>query len=770
MKRRWIFASLLVALSVSGLIFYRYVSYGIQGSASYLRFAKALEIEPGTEGMIAALDEIERYQAGKIRTRWKKQWQAFQTRSAGINDADSAQAYASIAARSLFEGETERATQLYQDVLDALDLIQLSDDVRMSLEFDAAVAFMRLGEELNCANNPSASVCIIPLSEQAYHEDTRGSARAIDILENRILERDPHNLHAQWLLNIAYMTLGGYPEKVPSQYLIDMPGRQEAYSGPTFTNKTHAIGIGKLTNAGSVAVDDFNNDGYDDFFVTSWRLGGALRYFERQPDGRFEDKTDAVGLGGMHGGLNLIHGDFDNDGATDLYIMRGAWQGRRGLLPNSLIRNRKDGSFEDVTVQAGMLALAPSIASAFADLNNDGWLDLVVLNESRRGLSGVKAGQIYISNRDGTFEERSEELGFHPACLAKGVAIADFNNDRLQDIFVSCFDGPNPLYWARPKNENGLSYVVDGSLSLDPRSHVSFASWSWDYNNDGWEDLFVASYGDASGREGVAGMAAGGNVIDGVVRAYRGEPSDVSQPGLFENLGDGRFSDVTTQRGLNRPILSMGANFGDFNNDGWLDIYFGTGAPEFSVLVPNAAYLSKDGTVFDDITAASGLGHIQKGHGIAFADFDRDGDQDIYAQMGGGISGDVFVDALFENAGTDANWLQLDLQGVRSNRDGIGARVHIRVNLTDGTERSIFRTVGSTGSFGSAPKRLSIGLGHVESIKQVEILWPSSGVRQRFEDVVPDSSYRIVEGQSDIIKEDIQPLPLRGQAVGHDHD
>ena len=193
---------------------------------------------------------------------------------------------------------------------------------------------------------------------------------------------------------------------------------------------------------------------------------------------------------------------------------------------------------------------------------------------------------------------------------------------------------------------------------------------------------------------------------------------------LYRSDGTGGFENVAEQFGLTYPMLPMGSNFGDLNNDGYLDFYLGTGDPQYKQLMPNLMYLNDRGQRFIDVTMAGGFGHLQKGHGIAFADFDHDGDCDVFEQMGGAYRGDVFQNALYENPGFGHHWITIRLVGRQSNRCAIGARIHLRV-AEDGQPRSIYRHVNSGGTFGCNPLRQTIGVGKASRIDKLEIYWPT---------------------------------------------
>jgi FG-GAP-like repeat/ASPIC and UnbV len=284
----------------------------------------------------------------------------------------------------------------------------------------------------------------------------------------------------------------------------------------------------------------------------------------------------------------------------------------------------------------------------------------------------------------------------------------------------------------------------------------SFPIVPLDFDNDGFLDLFCSGFSGSYGAIRVAPAVA----------ELLGLPTEVDKARLFRNRGDGTFADVSAAMGLERVLFAMGANTGDFDNDGWPDLYLGTGAPDYQVLVPNRAFRNDGGRRFLDVTSSAGLGHLQKGHGIAFADFDRDGDQDIYAVMGGAFSGDRAWNVLFENPGTPGHhFVSLELEGRRSNRAAIGARLELEVE-ENGARRRIHAVVSSGGSFGASSLAQEIGLGRATRIERLEILWPS-GEKQVFVDLKGDAFYRIVEGdpQSERL---IRPaFTLVGSEPGH---
>jgi hypothetical protein len=202
----------------------------------------------------------------------------------------------------------------------------------------------------------------------------------------------------------------------------------------------------------------------------------------------------------------------------------------------------------------------------------------------------------------------------------------------------------------------------------------------------------------------------------------------------------------------------MGSNFGDFDNDGFLDIYLGTGDPNFTSLVPNRMFKNVNGDRFSEITSTARTGHLQKGHGVACGDWDRDGNIDIFIELGGAVNGDKFHNAMFQNPGHYNNWVALKLVGEKSNKAAIGARLKI---VTSGTEpKTIYRHITSGSSFGANPLEQTIGIGKSESIESIEVTWPASNTTQVFKDVPTKRFFQITEFSNDLHELDYKRIPL----------
>jgi hypothetical protein len=262
----------------------------------------------------------------------------------------------------------------------------------------------------------------------------------------------------------------------------------------------------------------------------------------------------------------------------------------------------------------------------------------------------------------------------------------------------------------------------------------SFATWFFDYDNDGWPDLFVTSYFFSA---------------DETLRSYLSLPHNVETLKLYRNMRNGTFRDVTAEVGLDRINTPMGANFGDIDNDGFLDIFLATGGPEYGALVPKMLLRNNEGKSFVDITASSGTGELHKGHGVAFADLGNNGREDILVSVGGATPGDAHAFRVFENPGNNHDWITVKLVGVKTNRSAIGARIHLTVDQDGQPGRSIYRTVGSGGSFGASPLQQHIGLGQSAKIASLEIRWPASGTIQNFLNVGTNQFIEIKEFAKD---------------------
>jgi hypothetical protein len=601
-----------------------------------------------------------------------------------------------------------------------------------------ATAYYRVGIQENCAARPNPDRCILPIEPQAVHTESRGTRAAFNEFLG-LLADQPADTGWIWLLNVTAMSLGEWPDRVPVQWRIPPRTFDSEHDIGRFRNVAGQTGIDVFNHAGGGILEDFDGDGLLDLMVSSMGLRDPLRLFINRGDGTFVDRSKEAGLEGLVGGLNCSHADYDNDGDFDVLVLRGGWMLEGGRYPNSLLRNDGRGRFEDITEWAGLLRLHPTQVGAWGDYDNDGFLDLFVGNESLP--EDPHPSELWRNNGDGTFTDRSVELSPADLGYIKGAAWGDFNNDGRQDLYVSYKGGDNYLFrndgkrlLRGPKGEEWWFVDVAGEAGVtDPQN--SFPTWFWDFDNDGWLDIWVGGYMPTSPADAAL--------------VYLNKQTRTDRPRLYRNKGNGTFTDVSTSTRLDRVILPMGSNFGDLDNDGWLDAYFGVGQPNLDVVIPNRLFRNDGGRTFQDVTTAAHVGHLQKGHGVAFGDVDNDGDQDIFEQMGGFYDADVAQNVLYENPGHDHHWITLRLEGRRSNRAAVGARIRVAI-ATPGGPRTIHLVVDSGGSFGGNSLQQEIGLADATAIDAIEVFWPVTGRTQVFRGVERDRVHRIVEGDDTI--------------------
>ena len=629
----------------------------------------------------------------------------------------------------------ERATAIAQSTNDR--------DNRLILMGRLAIAWMRLGERVNCVGRHNRDSCIFPLKDGGIHVAREGSEKAAAILLEILRTIEPNDLPSIWLLNVAHMTLGTWPEGVPVPFRIEKAALASEYALPRMYDVATSKGIKLFARAGGSCIDDFDGDGRLDVVLTSIDVWEPMRMYRQRSDGTFVDVADQVGLSGQLGGLHFIHFDANNDGRLDLLVQRGAWMMAMGRIPNSLLIQQPDGTFVDRTQEAGIEIAAPSQAAAVADVDNDGDLDLFLGYESQASASGgVDFPSRMFKNRgDGTFEDVTATAGVENNRFCKGCAFGDYDGDRFPDLYVTNQGAPNRLYH---NNRDGtFSDVAIPLRVFGP--HDGFGCWFFDYNNDGNLDLYAVCY------------ARGARAAE-ICAYYKNGTSGYDSQRLYEGDGKGRFKDVTRAVHLDRPVFPMGCNFGDVDEDGWPDLYLGTGDPDYTSIWPNVMYRNDRGQRFQDVTTASGTGILQKGHGVSFGDLDGDGDQDLLEQLGGALKDDAFQTALYENPGHGNHWLTVRLVGHQTNRFGLGVRIGATIQEPAGS-RTVFAFVGANSSFGGNSLQEELGLGKATRITALEVVWPTTGKTDRFTDVPLDKTIVVEEG---VGWREAVPLEARG--------
>jgi len=301
-----------------------------------------------------------------------------------INEAEEITLRARLAQVLLQRGETEQAIELYSRTLDLLRDKNMGEDLRPELMMSLGVAHLRAAENVNCINNNTPAMCIVPFRKAGIHPQPRHTRMAGDIFL-QVAKEYPERADARWLLNLARMASDDYPAGVPESLRLPEGAFESEAPFPLWTDRASELGINVFDLAGGAIMDDFDGDGFLDLITSTSDYCRSLRAFRNDGSGGFQDVTAAWGLDNQLGGLNLMHADFDNDGQLDLLVLRGAWLGEFGRIRNSLLRNElgtQGGRFVDVTKSAGLADPAyPTQTAAWADYDGDGDLDLYVCRQ-----------------------------------------------------------------------------------------------------------------------------------------------------------------------------------------------------------------------------------------------------------------------------------------------------------------------------------------------------------------------------------------------------
>jgi hypothetical protein len=733
---------LLAAAIVLGAVRTRPGRFAAPGSPQPRQVPYEPRVAFDSSGSFMAFAGLEPWGASASLEAVARSWRAVAARSLQQMDEFAAPPELADRARSRvvfckamlahFQGKPRQAYQILEQLRAEVQGNEaLAREQLFSIIYYQGVTALRCAETENCLMCRGESACILPIAPAAVHTDPRGSRQAVGHF-SEYLARFPGDLEVQWLLNVAHMTLGEYPDKVDPRFLIPLDHylRPECDVGK-FRDVSYLVGLERLNMSGGAIMDDFDNDGRLDLVVTSSDPTQSMALYHNKGDGTFEDRTEAAGLKGQLGGLYCVQTDYNNDGYLDIFIPRGAWL-QHPIRP-SLLRNNGNGTFTDVTQEAGLLDPVNSISATWADFDNDGWLDLFICCEKQ-------PNRLYHNKGDGTFEEVAAKAGVQgKGLIAKGAAWIDYDNDGWPDLFLNNMDGYPQLFH---NNRDGTFRDVTQAMGITG-PETGFSCWAWDFDNDGWIDIFAASRSP--------------NLAE-TVRGLQGQPGERQQNRLYRNLGGTRFQDVTCQAGLDLNFASMGSNFADFDGDGYLDFYLGTGDPDLGYLVPNRMFKNVGGKRFVEVTGPSGTGHLQKGHAVACGDWRRNGNVDIFIELGGAVPGDQYHNALFLNPGHGNSYLSVKLAGKKTNRAAIGARIKV---VTGGANSlTVHRHVSSGSSFGANPLQQTIGLGQAEQVALLEIYWPTSGTTQVFRNVPVNQAIEVTEFAADYRKLRWTPIPL----------
>jgi len=496
----------------------------------------------------------------------------------------------------------------------------------------------------------------------------------------------------------------------------------------------HADVLQMFTSGGaSAAVGDYDNDGYDDVFVTDSDAGQTNRLYHNNGNLTFTDVTARAGVGGGNDPLSIVADalwlDYDNDGWRDLLVVR--------FGTPIVYHNKRNGTFRDVRERAGLKKFGNTIAAVAFDYDNDGHLDLlfgdyfqpvnllelkvnhVLPNDLDNAVNGGGV-TLWHNNGNGTFSDVTKKAGLagHTGWTLD-VGHGDFNNDGRQDIYLACDYGTDRFFL---NNGDGtFRDMTERAIGYDTKKGMNVEAA--DYDNDGWLDIYVT------------------NITDEYMKECNM---------LWHNNGDGTFTDVAKETGTCDTLWGWGAKFGDFDNDGWLDLFAADGLRsagkdnyiplifkmittpgiDFSDIrnwpsIGNmtwSGYQKKKlfrnlgGQTFKEMAAQAGVDNELDGRGVALADFDNDGRLDIFETNANQPT------VLYHNTtSAGGNWIELKLIGTKSNRDAIGARATVKI-----PGLNMIREVdGGNGYAAQSSNRLHFGLGRISRIDSVEIRWPS---------------------------------------------
>lgn len=596
---------------------------------------------------------------------------------------------------------------------------------RWMLLMKKATAELRFGELQNCILNHNAQSCIFPLSPAAIHKNKAGSEAALATLQE-LRKMDPANPMVRWLMNLTYMTLGRYPSGVPEEILMPLKLFRSEIPFPQFNDIAMNLGVARQMEEGGALAEDLNGDGNADILFTQRGPCNHVSYFQSDGKGGYEDKTKASGLFEITNASSAIQGDYDNDGTTDLYFPSGSWEAADFPFPSHglLMKNLGSGKFQNVTEAAGLTQRVSAVAAAWFDYNNDGWLDLFVCNENN-------GPYLYENQKNGTFRNVIAQTGISNSNICKSVALGDVNGDGFLDLYLGNWAAPNKLYL----NEGNGTFKEITSPELRNEPRFPLVAWFFDANNDGHSDLFAGNFN--------------GNVIQYAASLLKAGDSRHSSK-LFLNGADNHLRDSTEETSLSANSMSMSGGYGDLNNDGFDEIYQGGGGPALWAPGLSKMYLNQGGKKFVDVTEAGGFGSLQKTHGISFGDLNNDGYPELVVSRGGAFDSDRYITTVQENPGAAAfhnHWIQLRLEGTKSNRSAIGAKVEAIIK-EQGVERRIYKTLIPGSGYQTNPLLIQIGIGAATSIDSLKVRWPAPGGEQSFRNIRADRRYWLKEGDS----------------------
>ena len=530
----------------------------------------------------------------------------------------------------------------------------------------------------------------------------------------RSLQLDSTNQPARYWLWLSAQQTGGYSDSVAPAL------RMEAKDGfhptaVTLEDVAARIGLDKTSGGRGSAVIDCDGNGYLDVVFAGAHSGCSL--FRNRGDGTFVDASIGSGLDRCVYAFAVAAGDYNNDGLSDLYISSLGFFNGRGRL----MHNNGDGTFTDVTQDAGLETWGPGFTATWVDYDGDGHLDLYLANNLGGLFDRKTPNRLFHNNGDGTFTDVTQDAGLTTPWTSIGAAWGDFRNVGLSDLFVSNL-GRAQLF---RNNGDGTFTDVSREAGVDAPANGT-AAVVCDIDDDGWLDIIQFTYSRPD---------------DSIYTLRNGRgPRDGSPLRVFRNNRDGTFTNISAQLGITGCWGTMSANAGDFDNDGHLDLFLGNGDPAMDRTEASVILASDGRGQFRNVTFAAGLPFTGKGHGINMADLAGDGRLHLMVASGGLYPGDLLTNTVYRPTELPGNYLNVRLVGTISNRDAIGARMALSAG-----GRAQHRLVSGGSSFGCLPLEQHFGLGRTATAEALEIRWPS-GRSQHLANPPVNTTIRIVEG------------------------
>jgi hypothetical protein len=458
------------------------------------------------------------------------------------------------------------------------------------------------------------------------------------------------------------------------------------FSQVTFTDVAPSLGVNDAGAAQGVVFLDVNNDGWLDIFLANNNTPSKL--WINNNGTSFTESSTSWGVNMTSPTRGISAADFNNDGFID--VMIGNWQ-----TPIMLFKNTGT-AFINYSTDAGVAFMSYGGSINWIDYNKDGKIDVLFAND------GMPPKYNYFFRNDNllSFTNVAYSIGLIDSSSTLCLAASDYNNDSYPDLFLGTQSNPGSLLTSivYKNNGNGTFTDVTNASGITTNYYTWGAEWG-DFNNDGYMDLFLAN-------------TTGFNQ-------------------LYKNNGNGTFTDVTVAMGVNDPGQSYSCGWADIDNDGDLDLYVARGQTYVDKMYRN------DGTTFTDISTAAGMGDLRHSSCVSWGDYNNDGFLDLYLNNNG------TENRLYKNSGNSNKWIILRLNGVNSNRSAIGTRVRIKT----GTLNQIREVEGGSGGKGMNSLPVEFGIGTASIIDSLIIKWPS-GLEQRFANVTPNTIYNVTEGQT----------------------